>query len=339
MTQHRQHRPMPGSLRHRLVAMALALSVTGGVIVGLPSLGGAQADGTGAATPLPPSQCSVVEAKADVGSSVATATPVASPVVMTGATPVAAQESVPVTNDPLLAELKATTNTLLACLNERNFETYASLTSDAFRGTLFGSNQPLEADLFVELASALPDVDQKLLDVTGLSVENDTTVSVNVTYTNAHQLHNGIWTFTRGTANGVNAWILDSQELLPIQTPAGTAVIDISFGEQGFLVNPESVKGPDVVLYLLNPTTEDHEALVLKLDDGVTTTSILQNTGASLPDGVTLIGQATVLPGNQGTMYLTNLAPGTYTIVDLLPDADGNPHLSSGMETTFTVEK
>jgi hypothetical protein len=53
---------------------------------------------------------------------------------------------------------------------------------------------------------------------------------------------------------------------------------------------------------------------------------------------VSYIGQATVPAGSNGTLLLSGLQPGTYTIVDLLPNAEGLPNLGDGMETTFTVE-
>jgi hypothetical protein len=37
-------------------------------------------------------------------------------------------------------------------------------------------------------------------------------------------------------------------------------------------------------------------------------------------------------------LLLSGLQPGEYTIVDLLPNAEGLPNLMGGMEITFTVE-
>jgi hypothetical protein len=337
--QNQSLRSSPGSLRHRLIATALAVSVSGGAILGIPSLSNAQNDGTSAATPLPPSTCLVVASAFESPESAAT------PIADTGATPVASPVASPVVSDnpvtdttaELLSELQSTTESIFGCLNERNFEVYAQLTSDAYRGHLFGSDQPLPVDQFVELATSLSDSDHRVMDISSIEVLDDTSVRAEVTYVSAYQQRTGIWIFKKQEVDGIQTWMLDSEELIPVETPLGAYVIDVTFEENGYSLDPESADGSDVVLNLNNPTDEDHEALVLRFDDGTSPDALLRSTSASLPDGVTLIGQSTVLAGGQGTMFLTNLTPGTYTIVDLLPDENGNPHLSSGMSATFTV--
>ncbi len=338
----------PGTIRHRLVAASLALSLAGGVALTLPGLGIAQDDGTGAATPRPPTNCQIVIATAEPApaspeaSPVAAgvATPVGSPVPGDPATPLASPIVADVPTDPnapLVDELYATTEALFACLNERNFELYAQLTSDALRGQLFGSDQPLGATEFVILAESLADADNRTLDVSAFERIDETTVTVEVTYVSAYQQRTGIWTFSKETVDGLDAWILQSEAVIPTEAPAGAVEIDVTFDDLAYELQPDSVAGSDVILNLANPTADDHEALVLRLDDGVTTDALLQSTSAGLPEGITLIGQSTVLAGGEGTMLLTGLAPGAYTIVDLFPDENGIPHLSSGMVATFTV--
>lgn len=349
-------RPQPGTLRHRLAMATVTTSLAGGMILGLPIFGHAQHDGTGAATPPPPTNCLIVVADAEPAvarpDTTPTESPGASPMIAEGATPVAS----PVTRDlatpvasplaarepvdpnaPLIDELYATAEALFACLNERNFEVYAQLTSDAFRGQLFGSGQPLPAEQFVILAESLADADNRVVEVTAFKRLDDDTVSVEVTYVAAYQQRTGLWTFAREEIDGLDAWVLQSETVIPFDAPQGAADIDVTFEENGYQVEPATVEGPDVVLNLANPTDEDHEALVLRFEEGVTPDALLRNTGASLPEGVTLIGQSTVLAGGEGTMLLTGLTPGTYTIVDLFPNENGIPYLSSGMVATFTV--
>ena len=346
--QERLHRPLWGTVRHRLVAATVAISLVGGVVFSLPGPGNAQNDGTGAATPLPPTDCLIVIADAEPVDDLPVASPVAPPVATDQATPIASPVTgdlaMPIaspvaadSNDPLIDELYATSEALFACLNERNFEVYAQLTSDAFRGQVFGSDQPLAADQFVILAESLADADNRIVDISAFEQLDDVTVSVEVTYISAYQQRTGTWTFSKESVDGLDVWVLQSESMIPTDLPDGAAAIDLTLEDSGYEIDPDTVEGADVILNLMNPTADDHEALVLRLDEGVTTDALLQSTSASLPEGITLVGQSTVLAGGEGTMLLTGLTPGTYSIVDLFPDENGIPYLSTGMVTTFTV--
>jgi len=357
-------RDLPGSLRNRVLATALAVTVTGGALGGLAAPGLAQDDGTGASTPIPPSTCLIVPAGAGSaatpapaaspvanepatpaiiepeGTPVGIASPVASPAVTFGtpvtdaATPVASP--VEETADPLATEIEATITSLFGCLNERHFDTYAEITSDAWRGAMFGSQDPLPAEQFVELANTLPEADHRLVGLGAVEVIDDTTVTAEVTYVSAYQLRGAAWTFSLQEVDGLETWVLERGQPMAVTAPEGATNLAVTFGDNGYTVSPESTGGPDVVLDLSNPTADDHEALVLRLDDGVAPETLLQG-GGTLPEGVTLIGQATVPAGMDGEMILTGLEPGTYTMVDLLPDETGTPHLANGMSATFTI--
>jgi uncharacterized cupredoxin-like copper-binding protein len=257
------------------------------------------------------------------------ATPMASPVADTA--PAGA-------NAQVMEDITGVVTALVSCLNERDFETYAALTSDLWRGAMFGIDEPLEADLFVDLAMVQEATRTRLLDVSNLQVVNETTVTVDVTYVTASQLRTSRWTLTHERVQGLPTWVLQRGEALPVQAPEGASVIDVTFGDTSYEVKPATATSGQVVLNLSNPTGSVHEALVLRLDEGLTTDAVLQSTGGTLPDGVELIGQATIAPGGDGQLVLIGLEPGTYTIVDLLPGENGLPHLSAGMEATFTVE-
>ena len=99
----------------------------------------------------------------------------------------------------------------------------------------------------------------------------------------------------------------------------------MTMDDAGYTLDPASVSGPQVVLDLTNPTDADHEALVVRLDEGIAPEILLQGSPDGFPEGVTLVGQSTVPGGERGSMLLTDLPAGTYTIVDLLPDATGAP--------------
>jgi hypothetical protein len=350
-------------MSRRLAATIASLALGGSILASVATIGVAQDDGTGAAPIPPPTDCVLVPARAEVvvpaspgASPVASPVapestpsdpiPVASPIASPGdevagtpvtvATPVVDEAAASDPNAAVLAELQATANSIFACLNERNFETYAAFTSDAFRGRMFGSNEPLPASQFVPLAETLPDVDSRILTFDNLQVIDPDTVAVDITYVTANQVVGATWTFIHGRVQGLQSWILDREVPQPVRAPEGAGMILVTFNDSSFSLQPDTVTGPDVVLALNNPTGEDHEALVVRLDNGVESSALLQG-GAGFPEGVTFVGQATVLAGGEGTLVLSGLEPGTYTLVDLLPDANGLPHLSSGMEATFTV--
>jgi hypothetical protein len=362
----------PTGLGRRLAVLTLATTLTA-TAVPIASL--AQSDGTDADISSVATDCMIYRADTLPVEQVATpslpvdgepiapspsATPVASPVVP-GASPVASpvpdDRATPVTtlaaspaaspvadatpadpNAQVADDLGNVTATLLNCFNDRDFSTFAQLTSDAARGEMFGSDDPLTAEVFIGLANTLPEDTRELVSVNDVSRIDETSVSTVVTYTVASQLRTENWTFVHQRVDGLPTWVLDSIAPGEVDAPEGAATIDVTIANGAYDLEPATVSGPDVVLNVEN-TDQDavHETLVLQLADGVTTDALLQSTGGSLPEGVTLIGQASFAPGGSGQVVLVDIEPGTYTIVDLLPDADGLPNLSGGMEASFTV--
>jgi hypothetical protein len=226
----------------------------------------------------------------------------------------------------------------LTCFNDRDFSTFAQLTSDSARGTMFGTTDPLPADVFIGLANTLPEDQRSLVAVEDVTRIDDTTVSAQVSYTVASQLRTETWTFTHQRVDGLPTWVLNTIESATAAAPKSAVTIEISIADGAYTLDPATVAGPDVVLNVRNTDpTAIHETLILSLEDGVTTDALLQSTGGTLPEGVTLVGQASFAPGGEGQVVLLGLEPGTYTIVDLLPNAEGLPYLSTGMEATFTV--
>lgn len=312
----------------------LATGLAGVTLAGVLSIGGAipgtAQDGTGAATPTPPSACTIPGTTIDLENPpTGEATPAAE-----DATPVATPEAA----DPLTTELLGTANTIAGCLNEQDFETYAKITSDDYRAALFGLDEPLSAAAYEELASTLPEIDHRIVELDDVTIVDDTTVTATVTYVTAYQQRTGTWTFIQQEVDGVLAWVLDREEPVAPVAPEDAEEVAIEIADNRYSLSSESITTPDVVFSLTNADDTDHEALVLSLAGGTTTDDLLRNPGPSLPEGVTFIGQATIPAGANGMMVLADLPPGTYTIVCLLPDEEGLPHLASGMATEFTVE-
>jgi len=280
---------------------------------------------TAATTPAP-----TVAAATPVG------TPGATPVGSPAATPVVAVEAPP-TVDPLAANLEEAATAVAGCLSDGNYDTLNTMTSDLYRGQLFGTSSPLDAATFAELAPMLPQVAYQILSVEDATA-SDTTATALVTYEMAHQVRTSTWEFTQKEVGGETVWILNSETPAALTVPAGTPSLAVQIKGNAYTLPKNAVDGPAVALQATNADKVDHELLVLRFDQGVTTKTLLESSGPTFPEGVHFIGQATVPAGSDGTLLLAGLQPGSYTIVCLLPDANGTPYLVNGMETTFTVK-
>jgi len=335
-----------------VLAVALAVALLASAIAGTPALVAGQTDdGTGAALPGPPSDCVIPRSAIDLTE---TPTPTLSPTataIADEASPDAAasDRSTPATTaetpaatvtptvDPLTEELLSASTTITSCLTERNVETFTAITTDTYRGQQFGSDAPISAEVYAQLAPTLLALEYQIVELRDITAVDATTVTALVTYTVAYQQRTSVWTFMQERVDGLLAWVLANEEAAPARIPDGASSLDVAIQDDAYTVSAQTTEGLDVAFNLSNADGEDHEVLVLKLPIGTGTGVLLQNPGPTLPDGVAFIGQSTVPAGSDGVLLLANLPPGIYTIVCLLPDENGLPHLSSGMEATFTV--
>ena len=319
--------------RQRILTGALALALAGGVLTGAPVLVAAQ-DGTGAATPTPPSNCVVPVASAsDVSeTSAIAATPAGTAVA---ATPAAASQ---VAVSGLQGDLTATAKAITSCLSEGNAEGLVKLTSDTFRGQLFGSDEPISASDYIALSESLTKIPYAVLAVADATNSGKDSAAATVTYTIGKQVRTGEWSFTRAEVDGHAAWVLESETPAAVEVPATAAKADVTIKGNAFTLSNAKLTSGDVAFSVKNEDKEDHEMFVVQLSSGTKVDALLTNPGPGLPKGVTFIGQVTVPASGEGELVLTGLGKGTYTIVDLLPDEEGTPHLAGGMSTTFTVE-
>lgn len=324
--------------RRALITSALALTLTAGAITG-PAV--AQ-DGTGAATPTPPSACEVVPASAASGdmatATIEDATPMASPMTDMVGTPSASPVTDAAPTDPLTQDLEASATAIAGCLSDANFETLVAMTGDLYRGQLVGLNEVLNPTDFTTLAGTLPSVPYQILSVEDATLTGETSATAVVTYEMAHQVRKSTWEFSLQDAGGEKAWVLESETAMTPDLPANTDTLEVTVKDNAYDVKDAKVSGPSVAISATNNDKVDHEVLVLRLEGGATTKTLAEAAGPSLPEGVTFIGQITVAAGGTGTLVLSGLQPGEYTIVDLLPNAESLPNLTGGMEATFTVE-
>ena len=274
------------------------------------------------------------------------ASPVASPMSSPVASPVTSPMSSPVASpvadiaddtaiDPLTADLTDAADSILNCMSENNVDVLIKIAGEDFRGTWLGFGSPISDDDFAALLPMLPILPYGLVSVENATVDG-TTATATVNYTVGRQRLSGVWTFVLTDVDGGSTWVVQDEVLQPGSPPDGAGSIDLTIAEGTFTFSAPSVQGNSIVINVTNTGEMPHEALVLRVPADVTAADIAA-APTGIPEGVTFIAQATVPAGSQGTIILTDLRPGTYTVVDLLPDASGMPNLSSGMITTFEV--
>lgn len=336
-----------GDARRRLGRAVLAATLlTAGVIPGLL----VATPGTTAAQDA--AACAIPERQAPV--TAPSASPVASPVVeivpipgeagtpraILMPDPTAAPTADPLV--PLTTELTEVAQALAACLTAGDAELVSTLATERYLGQLYGSSSPLSRDDYLALADELDPVATEVRSVSGVTVDDDR-ATADVTTVIGRQLLVFRWSFVQAPADArdedESRWQVDQEEVLSFDPPADAQEITVAIEDYTFELDESEISGPDVVLSGRNAAGQDHEMLVLRLDDGVTTQDLLRGSGPGLPEGITYVGQATVPAASRQDLTLVGLEPGTYTVVCLFLTPEGIPHLAQGMEATFTVEE
>lgn len=235
------------------------------------------------------------------------------------------------------------------CLSEADYETITYITTDEFRGLLIGTDDPVPAESFISYAEQFPIAVLSIVSVEDVEILDNGDATATVRYQVGHQLLQGEWTFTlfvpdaefrpeTAIAPAAARWIIAAQEPQPVEAPEDAVEVSVEVTEYEMDLSEDEVEGDTLVLNIENSGEQDHEVVVLRLEDGATTADILVNPGPDLPEGITVIGQQTVLAGEEATMVLTGLEPGDYALVDLLPDVSGVPFLALGVEAALTIE-
>ena len=328
----------------RLISALMCLVLIVAFGVSMIDRNAAAQDGTNAATPTPPTNCIVPNVtvidgpRAGESPVIPTlATPIPSPIASPEASPVAS----PVALTPrasLQVDITQTTRVLANCLTENKTNMVAGLTGDLFRGQLLGANEAIDAATYTALAGMLTPLSYSILSIENITGTGRGTASAVVTYTIAHQVRTATWNYQLVTVGGVRKWIVASEVLQEAKAPAGTVSIAVEMSNDKFRITPSEATATTIKLDGTNDDQGDHEMLVVRIANGATSDLLLTTPGPALPEGIELIGQLTIPARSTGSLILTNLEPGTYTIVCLLPDDAGVPHLASGMQTTFKLK-
>ena len=280
------------------------------------------------------------------------------PATGTPETPDKSSDATPVsspTNDPSVpasdevsVAVESVTISLAACISDGDTAAVSELTSAEFRGDLYGGGERLSVEEYVEIVNEAPPVPTRIISVSNVEFNGIRTVRADVTLVRGNQLLLEQWTFlfrddtsVDGTPVAANQGLWRAHRIVPLGMPdlPGSAVIDVTLTEYVIRLNTDDVTESDVQLKGSNEGAEAHEILVLRIENGAEASDLLRSVDGSLPAGIAVVGQLTLLPGETGTMALVDLVPGQYTIVCLLPDIAGIPHLSFGQQATFEVSE
>ena len=335
-----------GQPRHRLPASARTAARRWTLLALIPLLAGgwsgvgAEHPPAGASPGFAPATCAVPAAVATTTRSAATpgaarpgdGTPLARETATAAADPEAA----------LAAELTAVAEALAACFSEGRAPVIATLATERYLGQLYGGGVPLPREDYLALAPDLDRVPMLIRSVRDVRREEDGSATAEVVSVVGRQLLRSRWTFVLAPQAerkaGRIAWRVDGEQPLSFDPPEGASRLEVAIEEYAFGLDETEADGPVVVLEGRNGGAEDHELLVLRFEEGVTTDDLLRQPGPGLPDGVTYVGQVTVPAGERAELVLVDLERGDYTIVCLFLTPRGTPHLALGMAATFTVE-
>ena len=105
---------------------------------------------------------------------------------------------------------------------------------------------------------------------------------------------------------------------------------------------PEAITAGDHTINFVNAGMQDHEIVVVQLDEGATIEDFAAAFGPDAPPGPppgsTLAGTVGIAPGSSQS-FDASFEPGSYALICFFPDpASGAPHFALGMTHPFTVE-
>ncbi len=284
---------------------------------------------TGAAC-APPAMVPVPDVPAEVASP-ANGTPVA--VVSAGET--------------TSAQIRDLVDSLAACLTAGNAQTVSELVTDRYLSDAYGAGERMTREDYLALAPAAPVVPVTVVSIDQVEFTSAETTSAQVVTIQGNQLRTEEWTFlfrrnrqvvaTPTAGPGEGRWLVHQIAVLSSTAPQGAAEMKAVQKDYALTLTPSTVQGSDLVVTVQNTGKEAHEFLALKLDAGASVDQLIRPTSDTFPDNMHIVGQETVPAGETRTLVFVNLEPGTYTVVCLLPDADGVPHAALGETATFTV--
>jgi hypothetical protein len=220
----------------------------------------------------------------------------------------------------------ATIDAFVAHANARDYDAAARLFTPYFICSFMGQNSYAGA---TRILTGLRMEDVRVEDIRGYEDGSFTADARFLAY--GHEVAHERWTLWPDPQDG-RLKVTDLQPLHARVAP-GAATIGVKMGEYFYRLDKTTVCAPDgnVVLRLRNIGEERHEAIVLRLPEGAVPEDLL--TGKVGWDQSVPIGH----DNHAKAISLTGLDPGTYSLFDFIPAADGRPHATHGQTAQFTV--
>ncbi len=268
------------------------------------------------------------------------------PEAVTSSTPAATPVAVVAVDQITGDAISEIIDSLTACLTVGNADTVAALVTDRYLADAYGGGERMTKEDYLALAPFAPVIPVTIVSVGEIEFSGKDTAIAQVITVQGNQLRTEEWTFlfrrsraasATPTAAGEGHWLVHQVALLPSDAPSGASQAKAVQKDDEITISPNKIAGPDVVFTVQNEDQETHEFLALRLDKGASLDELIRPTSESFPANIQIIGQETIPSGETRTLVFVDLEPGTYTVVCLLPDADGVPHLALGETTTFTV--
>lgn len=264
------------------------------------------------------------------------------------ASPGAAANAVP---PDVASQVEQAARALAACLADGNPAGVADNATADFLGDAFGGGERLSRNDYLALAATAPIIPVRIVAIGQPVYTGMRTVAAEVELIAGNQLRLEQWTFVfrlstgddpstpaAATAVTQGRWMAHRAEPLTPQAPSGASRVEATLNEYTITLADNELSGPNIVLESRNAGAEAHELLVLRLAEDATTERLLRPSADSFPAGIEVVGQVTLLPGEQQDLVLVEMPAGEYNMVCLFPDSSGVPHLAFGQETTFTVQ-
>jgi hypothetical protein len=221
-----------------------------------------------------------------------------------------------------------------ACQSAGDWETMSRLVSQKYLGQVYGGGPSMSRATFLELARSFPVTGVRFRDFEDFRLgDGEALASVKLIVGN--QLTLDRMSFIESNTKG--AWLIDSAETRKVDPPRDHDEVRVTIQDNRYDPAALTAEGRNIELVVTNEDDVDHEVLMLSLDEGVGPSALLTSTGPGLPLGVHVLGQLTVPAGDKEVLVLVGMKPGTFALVDLLPNDLGVPHLALGMQGTLTV--
>ena len=313
----------------RIAKLATSIAFAG-AITGASGAAALAQDATPGATPIGPEGAACM-------APALTATPFASP---TGATPVTNESELPegtvVEDQAVIDEATAAIENLYACFNAGDGSAVVALFTPTGLDDAYGAGSP---GMVAEQVSALASAAQAgNIEVHEVVSYDDGRLGVDYQVTIGQQTFH----FTDVLVQQDGTWKVDERrdQLPETELDATTAGITTSVedGSLVFEVAPNPILSqPAVKFQLANEGEQTHYLKIFKAPEGVDGSTLVNADLRNLPEGVSLVGQDIVDPGEFSDTLFEGLEEGRYVVVGSVVNTSGESTGVTGW-TDITID-